>query len=137
MESRRSSVDKGMYVFLSESGHLTKEQYVNVVTNRSIFNHDEIAHSRRCGCYHCKSTFNAGNIIDWVDDEQTAVCPLCFQDTVIGDGSVHEACSKSLLDHMHFYGFRHGVSADGNVTVDGDAPCEQCTVETCKDKKRA
>jgi len=55
----------------------------------------EILASRSCGCFYCLSIFSPEQIaiwIDWPDDDderegQTALCPECGIDSVIGDRS--------------------------------------------------
>jgi hypothetical protein len=36
-----------------------------------------------CGCFCCLQTFAADEVIDWVDDGETPVCPFCGMDTVM------------------------------------------------------
>lgn len=109
--------------------HLTKAQYVRVVSEHAIFNRVEVIESFRCGCYHCGSTFDASDIVMWTDGEETAVCPQCFLDTVIGDSVFRQACNKSVLDHMNWYGFGHILNKEGTLSLDRMAPCEQCIIE--------
>ncbi|HTL33563.1 MAG TPA: hypothetical protein VL326_10575 [Kofleriaceae bacterium] len=47
----------------------------------------ELADSKRCGCFFCFRTFAATEIRTWIDKEQTALCPLCGIDAVIGTAS--------------------------------------------------
>ena len=43
--------------------------------------------SDSCGCYFCFRTFVVGDVIRWIDDNQTALCPKCGIDAVIGSSS--------------------------------------------------
>jgi hypothetical protein len=59
---------------------------------RSIRHRAEIEASTVCGCFHCRKTFAPREINDWTDTsnpkaEQTALCPRCGIDSVIGDKS--------------------------------------------------
>jgi hypothetical protein len=36
-----------------------------------------------CGCFHCLQVFEATTVIDWVDDGETPLCPLCGVDAVM------------------------------------------------------
>jgi hypothetical protein len=49
----------------------------------------EIAASTTCGCFYCCSIFPPEGIEEWVDEVdgigQTALCPRCGIDSVIGD----------------------------------------------------
>jgi hypothetical protein len=47
----------------------------------------EISSSIICGCFYCEKTFQAREIVDWTDDGQTALCPKCGIDSVIGSAS--------------------------------------------------
>jgi hypothetical protein len=52
----------------------------------------EIEESERCGCFYCCSTFTPADVEDWVDEDaegigQTAMCPRCGIDSVIGSKS--------------------------------------------------
>jgi hypothetical protein len=36
-----------------------------------------------CGCFCCLQTFQADEIIDWIDDGDTPLCPFCEMATVM------------------------------------------------------
>jgi hypothetical protein len=44
-----------------------------------------------CGCFYCCAVFTPERIVDWTDElggeGQTALCPVCGIDSVIGDRS--------------------------------------------------
>jgi hypothetical protein len=64
----------------------------------------EIQASARCGCYFCFRTFPQTDIKAWVDSSQTALCPTCGIDAVIGDASKHRLDGKFLRQmHTHFF----------------------------------
>ena len=64
----------------------------------------EIQASTRCGCYFCFHTFPHTDIKAWVDSNQTALCPACGIDAVIGDASKHRLDGRFLrLMHTHFF----------------------------------
>jgi hypothetical protein len=54
---------------------------------RSIRHRGELEASTVCGCFHCLSTFPPGEIVEWTDDGETAMCPKCGIDSVLGDRS--------------------------------------------------
>ncbi|WP_258235498.1 cytoplasmic protein [Bacillus atrophaeus] len=54
----------------------------------SIHNKSYLEKVNRCGCFHCLEIFNSDEIIEWIDDEDTAVCPYCGIDSVIGESAV-------------------------------------------------
>lgn len=40
-----------------------------------------------CGCFHCLETFEFDLIRQWTDNNNTALCPFCSIDAVIGSAS--------------------------------------------------
>ncbi len=36
-----------------------------------------------CGCFHCLQVYRASEVIDWIDDGETPLCPFCGLDTVM------------------------------------------------------
>lgn len=36
-----------------------------------------------CGCFCCLQTYAADEVIDWVDDGETPLCPFCGVDAVL------------------------------------------------------
>jgi hypothetical protein len=66
---------------------------------------DEILASAQCGCFHCCAAFPPEQIVEWTDDDGTAVCPRCGIDSVIGDRSGFPV-SRAFLSSMraHWFG---------------------------------
>ena len=64
----------------------------------------ELKVSDVCGCFYCLSTFPPNTIVEWIDDEQTALCPKCSVDSVIGLASGY-LISHEFLKRMHDYWF--------------------------------
>ena len=60
----------------------------------------EIQASARCGCYFCFRTFPNTEIKVWIDSGQTALCPRCGIDSVIGNASRHRL-DDGFLRQMH------------------------------------
>jgi hypothetical protein len=75
----------------------------------SIRHRDEILASKVCGCFHCCEIFAPSEITDWIDEwegvGQTALCPRCGIDSVIGFASGYPA-SREFLQQMHDHWFR-------------------------------
>jgi hypothetical protein len=65
----------------------------------------EVLHSVNCGCFYCITTFSPADIIEWTDDEVTALCPNCGMDSVIGDKSGYPVTDTDFLKQMNFYWF--------------------------------
>ena len=63
-------------------------------------NKTEILNSHVCGCFHCKKIFTPNEIKNWLNDkkDQTALCPSCQIDAVVGDASGFEITEIFLND---------------------------------------
>ena len=62
---------------------------VKVAHKRSIRHRNEILQSDICGCFNCLNIFSPSDIEHWIDKNQngigqTAMCPKCSVDTVLG-----------------------------------------------------
>ena len=68
----------------------------------------ELLASEKCGCFNCLETFPPASISEWCDDEngvgQTAICPKCGIDAVIGNKSGYQIY-ESFLKAMNAYWF--------------------------------
>lgn len=54
---------------------------------RSSMHREEIETSTLCGCFFCCEIYSSEKIEEWIDEGQTAICPECGIDAVIGDAS--------------------------------------------------
>lgn len=53
-----------------------------------------------CGCFDCLAIFPSAEITEWIDEGSgTAVCPYCYNDTVIGESSGFPI-TKDFLQRM-------------------------------------
>lgn len=76
------------------------EAELQAAHNRSFRNRRCIAASTTCGCFYCESTYPAKDVVEFVRDEETALCPKCGIDSVIGDASGIEL-SAGFLQEMY------------------------------------
>lgn len=67
-------------------------------------NRAELEASLFCGCFHCGAIFSPSQIIEWTDDDQTALCPHCPVDSVIGSAAGYPI-TPEFLKRMHDYWF--------------------------------
>jgi len=65
---------------------------------------DEVLSSELCGCFSCFQVFARSEISEWIDNGQTALCPYCPVDSVIGSASGYPI-TKEFLEEMHRYWF--------------------------------
>jgi hypothetical protein len=75
-----------------------------------IYHREEILSSKLCGCFYCLEIFSPSEITNWVDVPednnigQTALCPRCMIDSVIGDESGYPI-TKEFLNKMKEHWF--------------------------------
>jgi hypothetical protein len=72
-----------------DAAHYTPEFDLKVAHKSSSGHRKQVEESEVCGCFYCLSTFPPKSIEEWVDDDkdgigQTALCPKCGIDSVIG-----------------------------------------------------
>jgi len=65
----------------------------------------QVLESETCGCFYCLEQYSPRAIEEWVDaDEtgagQTALCPICGIDSVIGSASGFPI-TREFLEAMH------------------------------------
>ena len=102
------------------------ETNIAKVVARSYLNRREIENSEECGCFHCLTIFSPSAITLWTDSEDprdedpgrlrpdskgfnafngnTAICPTCEYDSVIGSASgypISEESLRRLRAHWH------------------------------------
>jgi hypothetical protein len=65
---------------------------------RSIHHHDEVVASETCGCFYCLAIFPPSAIEEWTDDDETALCPRCRIDAVIGSASGYPITREFLRE---------------------------------------
>jgi hypothetical protein len=56
----------------------------------------EILSSLACGCFYCLSIYPPSDVVEWIDEDQTAICPECDIDSVIGDASGYPITAEFL-----------------------------------------
>lgn len=62
--------------------------------------------SRWVGCFYCLMIFRAKSIREWIDDNQTALCPVCQVDSVMP--LTAEQFDSDFLPEMRRYWFTPG-----------------------------
>ncbi len=70
----------------------------------SIRHRAELEASNICGCFYCLSNYPPSEITQWIDDGQTALCPKCPVDSVIGSASGYPI-TREFLQRMHDHWF--------------------------------
>ena len=81
------------------------QEIINASHKHTIRHKDEILQSEKCGCFYCVTTFEPKDIVEWTDNGQTALCPNCGIDSVIGDISDFPIMDINFLKQMNQYWF--------------------------------
>jgi len=67
------------------------------IAHRACMHHrEQVMQSDTCGCFYCLAQFAPGDITEWCDEGQTAICPRCGIDSVIGSASGYPITSDFL-----------------------------------------
>ncbi len=88
------------------------------IHKHSIYNRKEIEQSAVCGCFYCLRWVHPPTIKEWCDDEDTAVCPHCSIDSLIGSFS-GIVLSEDLLKEMRQKFFGKGKPAKASSETAG------------------
>lgn len=70
----------------------------------SAKNKDSLKSSTKCGCFYCLRIFDPKEIVRWTDGGETAICPYCDIDSIIGDSSGYPI-TKEFLDELYKFSF--------------------------------
>ena len=98
---------------LDQSPELTKDALLQalkklppiVAHQYSANNRDALQHDHICGCFYCLKIFSPTEINEWVKDtSETAICPYCGVDSVIGECCGYPI-TEEFLEEMHRYWF--------------------------------
>lgn len=67
-------------------------------------NRGELLQSDRCAYFYCLKEYPQSEIREWTDKQQTAICPYCGIDSVIGS-SAGFPLNQEFLARMHEHWF--------------------------------
>ena len=59
-------------------------------------NRQEIERSMKCACFDCGEIYDASEVTEWTDNGNTALCPHCGMDCVMGDAAGYEFTTQFL-----------------------------------------
>lgn len=80
----------------------------NDAHKHSFSNRQELTSSKLCGCFNCLTIFSTSIIEDWTDfmvnpKGNTAVCPFCSIDSILGDTSGYPITEEFLCKMNEVY----------------------------------
>ena len=79
-----------------------KSEAVISAHNFSTNHKAELIKDKKCGCFYCLEIFEPSEINQWL--KETALCPYCGIDSVIGESSGYPV-TKDFLKEMQEYWF--------------------------------
>ena len=85
--------------------HTTLEAiHIATLYKSTRFHRYEVFHSQRCTCFACGISFSAREIMEWTDQNMTALCPHCHMDAVIPSHN-GAPTDKETLDALNHYAY--------------------------------
>lgn len=89
--------------------HQSEQANLRIAHQHASNHRAELHNSSACGCFYCCATFTVAAVVEWVDPDengvgQSAICPYCGVDSVIGSASGF-AIQADFLNMMHRYWF--------------------------------
>lgn len=84
------------------------DEELRAAHKRSFRNKSCIETSVLVGCFYCKRIYAATHVLEWVRTDETALCPKCGIDAVIGDAAGIDL-TPEFLKAMHEYWFLRTV----------------------------
>ena len=93
----RSAGAVGVSRAVGSDSHIAAHDY-------STHHRAELMQSDSCGCFYCLAIYSPGEIVDWIDEADTALCPKCGIDAVIASKSGYPITS-AFLEKMQEYWF--------------------------------
>ena len=76
------------------------EQQLLDAHKHTMDNRHEIERSMECACFDCGEIYNSSEVTEWTDNGNTALCPHCGMDCVLGDAS-GIALTSEFLNAMY------------------------------------
>lgn len=79
---------------------------MNDAHSHTIRNRSEIARSHICVCLCCKARFKAAEVTGYIDSGETALCPCCGCDAVVGDSSCADISPQAVEElNKKYFGY--------------------------------
>lgn len=85
--------------------HKISKEQVQAAHEFSLHNKSALQNSETAGCYQCLAIFPPSEIEEFTDGNDTALCPKCGTDSVLGDSSGYPIV-KEVLSQLKKHWFR-------------------------------
>lgn len=76
---------------------------IRAASKYSFTNRQQLEMSKKAGCYYCLSIFNPSEIEEWTGIDDSALCPKCGIDSVLGDTSPYSIDKKTLKELKDYW----------------------------------
>lgn len=107
------------------------DDYIEVCS-AAAHNKSTIEDSKYVGCFHCLHRYPSSFVTKYGVDkgDDTAICAVCGEESVLGDKTGWPIQDDSFLQHMNWYGFCNVILKNGSVTTcKSTRPCAKVTLE--------
>jgi len=88
------------YMTKPEAVRWPDEDRLEAAHKHCMLHRVELQASSLCGCFYCLAIFAPAEVSEWSDEGQTAECPKCTIDSVIGSASGYPITAE-FLHRMH------------------------------------
>lgn len=88
----------------SADGEQVDAEALEAAHRHSSLHRQAVLASDDCACFYCLRQFAPAEIAQWVDGEQTALCPRCGIDAVLGSACPYPL-TAAFLTQMHQFWF--------------------------------
>lgn len=82
-----------------------EQKEIEELLSYAAHNKKIIADSRVAGCFCCLKAFPAKDVCEYSEDGDTALCPKCGIDSVVGDATGYEITPDALRDLRELWFF--------------------------------
>ena len=84
-----------------------RESDLKSIHSHTALNREELKNSSLCWCISCLGSFPPSMIDDWTDEGNTAICPFCSVDAIVGNASGFNLTPQLLrtLNKKYFMGY--------------------------------
>lgn len=89
----------------------TSRSSLKLAHSYSVFHRVAVEDSSECACFSCLKSFASSQIVEWVDEGTTALCPYCQLDSVLPD-TCPFPLSYRFLEEMNNYYFKTYTDSD-------------------------
>lgn len=70
--------------------------------DKSIYNAEDIKKSSKCGCFFCLSVQDSSDVVEFVDNGDTGLCPRCGIDSLLPNVTdmkvLKDRCERSFVE---------------------------------------